>query len=459
MRTRDPRVRGPITMCLGAVGACLRRGIVIGLVALCTVAALPAFAQDVRSLGMGGVLVPGPGAAERNPAYAAVPGRGGNSIPIPFGVIATLVGTDWDPASTSFDALTLIDRLSHLDRFVLNPATDPDDIAFRVDESGLSIDVTGGSPLRLAQPSRFGSSFGVPIGASLGPVRLAVRPYVLASGTFAPGPGLARALAGGAESVSARVTADAEAGVAVDVMGSLPLPFPPEVLGGGAAYAGGRVSAKLGLARAAFDGHVMVEATKDGAGAYTGSTHTTYDATLAEGGVLGDGLGYGVDGDLGFVVVTPSETGTLTLGFAVENLGVMIWNVNRTGYSGDGTDLTTTDLGSRRLVDVSRALRVGGNLALELDPDQIGVAGMGLLLAADAGYALDAGANAHFGVEATFGPIAARAGVGLEDGVQLGLGAGIRTGGVAFDVALSSHRSPFTLHQAYGLSAGVSFGF
>lgn len=434
--------------------ACFRLLLAMAACLLCL-----ASAEDVRSLGMGGVLVPGPGAAARNPAYAAVPGSGGTSLSLPLGALSTGLSTDWDPNSDDFDAIALIDRLAHLDRFVLNPAQAPDAVDFRVDANGIRIDVTGGSPLRLGQASRFGSSFDLPVGGSIGPVHLAVRPYATAYGTFQPGPGLAAALAGGSDAVSGSVTADAEAGVALDLRASLPLPFPPEVMGGGAAYAGGRLSAKLGLARAALDGEAVVTASKDPGGAYTGNTTETYDATLALGGLAGGGLGFGVEADLGFAVVTPSETGTLTLGFAVENLGVMFWSVERTRYQGVDATHSRTDLGSRSLVDVAPRWGLGGNVALQLDPEQLGTDLFGLLLAADAGYAADAGLTAHVGAEATFGGVAARVGLGYQDGLQFGVGAGLQAAGVGFDVALASHRSPFTTHRAYGLAAGVRLPF
>lgn len=37
-------------------------------------------AQGVRSLGMGGLVLPGPEAANRNPAYAAYPSRYGGKV-------------------------------------------------------------------------------------------------------------------------------------------------------------------------------------------------------------------------------------------------------------------------------------------------------------------------------------------------------------------------------------------
>ncbi len=415
-------------------------------------------AQDARSLAMGGVLVPGPGAAARNPAFAAVPGAGGSRLALPLGLLSTLTDPSLDPTGAGFDPLTLIDRATYLEQFLFTPAEAPEALDLRVDD-GLVIDLRGGSDLRLGGAARFGSSFALPIGASIGPLLFTVRPYTLSSGRFEPDADLRRALGTGSDRAGGHVVLDAEAGIALDVAGALPLPFPPELLGGGAIYAGGRVSGLVGLARFHLDASAEAEVERDDHGDSTGNVLYRYDALLARGGVLGGGVGFGVAADLGLVAVTPSETGTLTLGMAVENLSIMRWTVDRTRYLGDHAGNRSRNEGAAPLLDVSPNLRVTGSASLELSPSQLGVPGTSLLLASDLGYAVDRGFTAHAGAEASFGGVAARLGVGIEDGFRWGIGAGMRTGGVGLDIALSSHRSPFTTHQAYGLAAGIAFGF
>jgi hypothetical protein len=102
---------------------------------------------------------------------------------------------------------------------------------------------------------------------------------------------------------------------------------------------------------------------------------------------------------------------------------------------------------------------VDADVALAVPAANLGVPGMDLLLAADGTVDLSGGFAAHMGTELRFGPFAVRAGAGYQDGLRLGVGAGVRTGPVGLDVALTSHRSPFTDHQAYGVAASLGFGF
>ena len=414
-------------------------------------------AQDARSLGMGGVLVPGPGAAAANPAYAAVPGAGGLSLPLPLGALALLTTDDWDPSGPRFDALTALDRGANLDRYLLNPAVSPDVVDVRIDAGGLAIDLQGGSSLALGAPARVTGGMELSLGGRIGPVTLALRPYLTATGSVTPGADLLQVFRGGSTSASAIVRADAEAGVALDVGTALRLPIPlPD---DGALYGGARVSAVLGLGRASAELTGEAAAEVDANGRLNGTVHTRYHGSYSVGSVLDGALGYGAEADLGVVVTTPTEAGAVTLGVALRHLGAMHWTLRETAVQGDDSGSTTTELGLVGRTEVARRASLGMNVALDLAPATLGVPGMGLLLAADGHYALDGGIGAHAGAEARFGPVAARAGVGYDGGLRLGLGAGVAAGPVAVDVALSARRSPFTTHQAYGVSASLGFGF
>jgi len=440
-----------------APGPQARPALVLAL-ALALLATPSVFAQSARSLGMGGVRVPAPAAADVNPAFAALPRTGGASVTLPIGLLSLATGDYWNPNAQGFDALSALDQGSHLGQYLLNPAVSPDGVTFGVDASGLTIAFSGGSPMRLAAPTAFDAGFDLPLGGRVGAVTFGVRPFTTVHARFTPGPDLEAVFGSGSTSASGTLTADAVAGLAVDVGAALPLPLPPHAMGGARLYVGARASGIAGLARASASFQGQARAQQDSSGAYTDVTYS-YDGTVSVGGITNGGLGYGALGAAGLAVTVPAGGGTVTAGIAVRHIGVMIWNLHQTRYQGDQNGGTSTDVGTVRSVEVAQHVHVAGNLALSLGEGHLGVPGMGLTLAADGDLDLSGGFATHAGAEVRFGPTALRAGAGYQDGLRLGVGAGVRAGGVGIDAALSSHRSPFTDHRAYGVSASLAFGF
>jgi hypothetical protein len=426
---------------------------------LAALAVSPALAQDARMLGMGGVAVAGPSASSVNPAFAAVPGNGGTSLTLPLGALSAVTRDYWDPYSAGFDALSTLDQGSALGLYLLNPAASPDRVTVGVDANGLSVTFEGGATMRLADPTSFDGGLELPVGGAVGPLRFGVRPYLTLHARFQPGTDTRKVFETGSASASATLEADAEAGVALDVGTALPLPVPSAVLGGGRLYAGVRGSAIAGLAKASADLKGQIQAEQDSSGNYTGNVLYSYSGTLSQGGLLNGTVGYGAQAALGVAATVPSEIGTVTLGASVRHLGVMIWTVDQTRVQGDQASGSSTSLGTSQQVEWARHVTVDADVALAVPAANLGVPGMDLLLAADGTVDLSGGFAAHMGTELRFGPFAVRAGAGYQDGLRLGVGAGVRTGPVGLDVALTSHRSPFTDHQAYGVAASLGFGF
>jgi len=437
--------------------AAWRRGLTA--LALVLLIGTPALAQDARTLGMGGVVVAGPGAAGVNPAFAAVPGRGGTSLTLPLGALSAVTRDYWDPYSAGFDALSTLDQASALGLYLLDPAASPDRVIVGVDGNGLSVTFEGGATMRLTDPTSFDGGFELPVGGAVGPVRIGVRPFLTLHARFTPGADARQVFTSASASASAKLVADAEAGVALDVGTALPLPVPSAALGGGRLFVGVRASGVAGLAKVAADLQGQVTAEQDSSGAYTGNVLYSYDGTLSQGGLLTGSVGYGGMAAFGIAATVPSEIGTVTMGAGVRHLGVMIWNLQQTRVQADQNSSSHTDLGTVRQVDWAEHANVGVNLAVEVPSANLGVPGMGLLVAADGSVDLSGGFATHAGTELQFGPFAVRAGAGYQDGLRLGLGAGVRTGPVGLDVALTSHRSPFTDHQAFGVAASLAFGF
>lgn len=419
-----------------------------------------ASAQDARSLGMGGVTVAGPGATSVNPAFAAVPGSGGSSLTLPMGALSALTRDYWDPYGPGFDALSTLDQASALGLYLLDPAVSPDRVTVGVDAAGLSVGFEGGSTMDLARPASYDGGLELPIGGSLGPVRLGVRPFATVHVRFDPGSDLKQVFAGGSTSASADLTADAEAGVALDVGTALPLPVPSSALGGGRLYAGVRASAVAGLEKASLSVHGTAQAEQDSNGNLTGNVLYGYNALTSVGGVLtGGGPGYGGQAALGFAASFPTAAGTLTTGVSVRHLGVMVWNLDQVRMQGDQSSSSNSDLGYARQVEVADHVHVAAQVALDIPPETLDAGGLGLVVAADGDLDLSGGLAAHAGAEARLGIFAFRAGLGYQDGLRLGVGAGVRAGPVGFDVALATHPSPLTDHRAFGVAASVAFGF
>lgn len=428
------------------------------LAIILTVTLTSALAQDARSLGMGGVRVPGPGAADVNPAFAAVPSSAGSSLTLPLGLLSGVTRDYWNPSAPGFDALSTLDQGSFLSQYLLNPAVSPEQVTFSVDANGLRIAFSGGSQIRLTDATQFDAGFSLPLGGHFGPFTFGVRPFTDVHARFTPGPDLKAVFGAGSASASGTLTADAEAGVAVDVGAALPLPLPSAALGGGDLYAGVRASGIAGMARATASFQGQARAQQDSGGTYTDVTYS-YDGTVGIGGVMYGNIGYGALGAAGLAARLPAGVGTVTVGVAARHIGVMVWDLRRTRYQGDQNGSSTTDIGTVHSVEVAHHVHVAANLAYAVSAGDLGVPGLGLTLAADGDVDLDGGLAAHTGAEVRFGPAALRAGVGYQDGLRLGVGAGISAGGVGLDVALSSHRSPFTDHQAYGVTASLAFGF
>ncbi|MEJ2288642.1 MAG: hypothetical protein P8Y02_08360 [Deinococcales bacterium] len=417
-----------------------------------------ATAQDARSLGMGGVTVAGPAAASVNPAFAAVPGHGGTRLTLPLGALSVVTRDYWDPNGAGFDALSTLDQASNLGLYLLDPAVSPDRVTVGVDTRGLSVTFQGGATLRLAEPVTFSTRLDLPIGGQVGPVHIGVRPFTTLHASFVPGSDTKQIFGSGSPSASGTLTADVEAGVALDVGTAFPLPLPPAALGAARVFAGVRGSAVAGLAKASADLQGQAQAEQDSSGAYTGKVLYSLQGTYGWGGVPVGTVGYGGEAALGLAASIPSGAGTVTAGVAVRHLGVMVWNLDQTRVQSDQSSSSSTDLGLVRQVEVARHVDVGANLALDIPSGDLGVPGMGLVLAADGNVDLSGGFATHAGAEVRFGPLAVRGGAGWDGGLRLGVGAGVRAGPVGLDVALTSHRSLFTDHQAYGLAASLGFG-
>ncbi len=426
-----------------------------------------AYGQSARSIGMGGVVIPGRSAAGANPAYAAVSEDAVVTLTLPLGLIGVAsAALDLLDGEALLDAMIpLYATLGSLSAFLfgLPPGVLGVTVYTSIGDDGLPIVRIG-----LAEDSAFdvgAASWSVaravelPLRIPAGPVTIGVRPFLTSGVRLELDRDLRAIFGAGTSRDSARGTLSAESGVAIDVGFATQVPTEFLGLAKGAAeqrvYVGVRGGPFVGLAKAAGSATITVEALlENGEPAYQGS----YAGDLFVSTVATDGVSFGVLFDIGIVIETDMEGGTATFGAGITGAGLGVWRGNR--YELEGVELE-----GGTLPEPTPATQTifSSNLGVLLNGAYVSspTASIDLLVAGDVGYR--AGRfMAHVGAEGTFRVddalrVAARAGVGIEDGLRLGVGAGIITSEVTLDVGLALQRVPFTQRSAFGVSASVGF--
>lgn len=424
-----------------------------------------AWAGGPRSLALGGVTLPGAEAAGRNPAYAAreLAGPFGASLALPVGALNALVQPRLDPTSDSFDLLTVLEQASHLGTFVLAPATSPDEVTFRVAAGPtLTIETVGGSTLALERDARLAVGYEVdlPLALPLGPVVVGVRPFGRLSARVEGDEAFEQLFGQGASAATLEGGGEAEAGVALDVAFATRLPVPQSAFPG-RLYVGARGAPFVGLARAEATATATVAAVENASGE-TEATYSyageTFLASVAEGQ-----LGYGIEADVGAAAAVPVDGGEAHVGLSLRGLGVETWSGTTQTFAGasDGSSSTGPATPATRTL-FAEDLSVFANAAYRADRASLPMVLSALQVGADVEVG-GTGTRLHAGVEAGFGlgpaTLWARGGAGLDDGLVAGVGTGVSMVGVGLDLALHTFRSPLTTHQAFGVAAGLRFGF
>lgn len=432
-------------------------------------------AQGVRSLGMGGVLLPGPSGQVANPAYAAFPSKwDAEGLQVPLGLLRFLpffkdtspFAYFTDPASfrNNFDFLSFYDQATHLDSFLLSPARSPDEVVFRVSANGISITDGQGNPLIPAfqmgtAPDRPSASIPqpfLPIRMDLGPgTYLSLGPFMGSQGVrVAPSPELEQAIKDGSfdrcktntpSPCALEGQASFISGISLALGFSIPL---PEIPGLGQVYAGVRGEGFYGLGYAEASAKARPTFDQDGnvnGVSYEARYFLSYPSYL-EGslGQGGGGMGYGLRGDVGVAV----DGGDWAFGLGVQNLlGLAQWSgVEVTVVDGTETGRAPTTKKSDFSAPI---LTLNGAYRLPLEVGQ-------LLLAADTRFGATAPAF-HLGLEYGLGPMALRTGIGLEGGLRFGLGAGFNLETLSLDLALTTHEAPLVGGTVYGIAMAVRF--
>ena len=459
-------------------------------VVLAVLAACSSFAgaQDVRGLGLGGALVPGPGLAAYNPAFAAYPsdGRGGGLV-LPLGLLNFFINPQLNaidfvtnpakyndpdnPNAPEFNVLAAFDQATHLNTLILNPVPAPRQINVNFSAGGVTLTDENGKPLE----TNFSSGFSTARGASavgvsplfriafgVGAVQFGLGVFISAGGpSLAIDPKLQADLLAGNGKLPPNTTyssavsgaAKASAGIAFDVGYAMPIPLP--ALPGATLYAGGRGSGFYGLALVEVS--ALGSLKTDSSGDLRSAT-PDYSVTVFRADPTNGGFGYGLNADLGAAVDLPGAT----LGVPeLERLNVGLGIVGAIDYySWTGTEQTTTSAGTSVPVASSRSgggfdplvtLNVAGTFSL--------ANGLRVLALTDAQFGRGRLAL-HLGAETQVGPLTVRGGLGLDNGFKFGLGASFDvSSGFGLDVALTTHQAPFYNHTNFGIALAVRFGF
>ena len=438
-------------------------------------------AQSVRSLGMAGLVLPGPEAAHLNPAYAAYPaGQYGSEqgLRLPLGLLGLVLRPESNPLpglsglanltkeNSPFDFLTFYNQLTYPNEFLINPAsskaflnpnTGYPEIQIVVEANGIQITDYRGNPIPL--DLELGEA-GVAATKALTPAPLLRVPLSLADNLFldlgifaggfglglSPNDSLRQALRSGQLSPNSEYAAvlstSAQSGISLGFgyaarLPDLPIPnLTPLKL-----YLGSRGEAFYGLAY--LEGNLSIGLQTDSQGRFDPNRPPVYRGTVFYS-VPGSGNGFGVRADLGVVI----ETQSATLGLGIRNLlGFVRWSGTELRWNGSPGDPVSSQA-ERSSFGFVPAIFLNAATQVPLEAGT-------LLLGGDLGY--QSRLYGRIGGEYSFGPARLRAGLGFDNGLRFGLGAGFVGAGFSLDTALTTHRAPIVGDTVFGLA--LSFGW
>ncbi|MCX7601522.1 MAG: TetR family transcriptional regulator [Meiothermus sp.] len=441
-------------------------------------------AQGVRSLGMAGLVLPGPGAAYLNPAYAAFPGGlygSDQGFQLPIGLAGLFLRPESNPLpalrglsnltseNSPFDGLTFYDQLTRPYEFLINPAssrafinpnTGYPEIQINVDASGVQITDYQGNPINL--DLGLGAPTGVAASKALTPAPLLRIPFSLGSnlyldfGLFAGGFGLGlspndnlrQALKSGqlqpSTEYALNLAGSAQAGLSVGFGYATRLPdVPIPDLGAAKLYVGTRGEAFYGLAY--LEANLSAGVQTNAQGQFDPNQPPVYRGSVFYT-LPGNGNGYGARADVGVVM----EAQGTTVGLGIRNaLGFARWSGTELRWDGSSSN-PISGQGERSSFGFVPAFFLNAATRIPLEVGELMVGG-------DLGY--ESSLFGRVGGEYSLGPARLRAGLGFDNGFRLGLGAGFVGPGFTLDTALTTHRAPVVGNTVFGIALSLGLGF
>jgi hypothetical protein len=440
-------------------------------------------AQSVRSLGMAGLVLPGPEAVHLNPAYAAYPaGQYGSErgLRLPLGLLGLVLRPESNPLpglsglanltkeNSPFDLLTFYNQLTYPNEFLINPAsskaflnpnTGYPEIQIVVEANGIQITDYRGNPIPLDLEL---GEVGVAATKALTPAPLLRVPFSLADNLFldlgifaggfglglSPNDSLRQALRSGQLSPNSEYAAvlstSTQSGISLGFGYAARLPdLPIPNLAPLKLYLGSRGEAFYGLAY--LEGNLSIGLQTDSQGRFDPNRPPVYRGTVFYS-VPGSGNGFGVRADLGVVI----ETQSATLGLGIRNLlGFVRWSGTELRWNGNPGDPVSSQA-ERSSFGFVPAIFLNAATQVPLEAGT-------LLLGGDLGY--QSRLYGRIGGEYSFGPARLRAGLGFDNGLRFGLGAGFVGAGFSLDTALTTHRAPVVGNTVFGLAVSLGLNF
>jgi hypothetical protein len=431
------------------------------LAALPCAAPGPATAQsfDARSMGMGGVQVPGGGqwSSSSNVAYRGVPQAAGThtEIPLPLGLIPVLADPpQLDPDKPDFNVYELANLLYRVpwNLQLISPKTPSNDISVAIGQNQLAVDLGDLSDIFPKDHTRNAGIIGSPApsvgmrGAFVG-----LQPLIHYDNDMHFSPALRGVLVDGQE-VQTNTQYSAYDQAVGQFAGGLQLGWSgplvrrgddPRDVRNSALYAGARLKVLRGIYYGSADNVATISTSDSLFGSNPADLRYsafTRDAKPGDGR-WSEGL------DLGFVYFRRG----FELGVGVNDVHTRLrWKVRETAVY---TDTVTDDIVQQTL---RRDVAFTSYVPTTVSVNAATRAGR-WLLAADVRRGVQT-TTAHVGGETWWRGTALRCGAGLdnEHTLQFGGGAGLRFGPVGLDLALATHSRNLSHERGLELGAGLA---
>jgi hypothetical protein len=474
------------------------RKLFVGALAFAAISSV-AQAQDVRTLGLGGALVPGPAFAPFNPAYSIYPsdGRGGG-LTLPIGLLNFFINPQMnvidfvtnpssyaDTTTKEFSFLASFDQLTHLNTFIIAYPAAPKSIRLEVGATGIRIFDTTNPNAEKEIKYDFNSqaSYGAAVRSNSGVTPLFEIPFGIGPVNAAIGVFLS-------PSFGAKIDPALQADIVAD--GKLDQDYPKALVGtgqgvagltfsfgyadkfdvdGNTVYAGGRGSGFVGGALVEVTVEANVQRGQDS------NNQPVNDVTKAQFGYKttyftaspffpGGGLGFGGNADVGAAGDIPGKTlgvpelEKLTVGLGIIGLvdysrwtGRETISERKPGASSDEPQIINEGV-VRESANFNPLVtfNAAGTFSLE--------GGLRVLALFDTQFGRGQ-FSMHLGVEAQWALFILRTGIGIENtGFRFGLGGGIEvTRGFGLDFALTGHPTPLIGGTSLGIACALRFSF
>ncbi len=472
--------------------------LLVGALAVAAVSSV-AKAQDVRTLGLGGAMVPGPALAPFNPAYSIYPSdnRGGG-LTLPIGLLNFFVNPQMnvidfvtnpssyaDSSTKEFSFLAVFDQLTHLNTFIIAYPQAPKSIRLEVGATGIRIFDTTNPNAEKEIKYDFNSqaSYGAAVRSNSGVAPLFEIPFGIGPVNAAIGFFLS-------PSFSAKLDPALQADITAD--GKLDGDYPQALVGTGQAvtgltfsfgygdkfdvdgntiYAGGRGSGFFGGALVEITGEANVQRGKDE------NNQSVTDPTKAQLGykatvftsspfLPGGGLGFGANLDVGAAGDIPGkmlgvpELEKFTVGLGIIGIfdysrwtGREVISERKPGATSDEPTITNDGV-LRENANFNPLVTFNAAGAFNLE------GGLRVLALFDTQFGRGQ-FSMHLGVEAQWTLFILRTGIGIENnGFRFGLGGGVEvTRGFGLDFALTGHPTPLIGGTTLGIACALRFSF